>query len=120
MAKRVLVCGGRDYVDRDHIWNELSRLDIERGLFAVVIHGYASGVDSEAAIWARTCGYKLLGFRAEWQRYGRAAGPLRNQRMLDDGKPDLVIALPGGRGTADMIRRARAAGVEVIEVICDK
>lgn len=44
---------------------------------------------------------------------GKAAGPIRNQRMLDEGKPDLVVAFPGGRGTADMVRRAKAAGVPV-------
>lgn len=113
---RVLVCGGRDYADRDRVWNELSRLDFERGRFAVVIHGYASGVDAEADNWALACGRRVCGFRAEWHRLGRAAGPVRNQRMIDEGKPDLVIAFPGGRGTADMTRRARAAGLEVIEV----
>jgi hypothetical protein len=52
--------------------------------------------------------------KAEWKKYGPAAGPIRNQRMLDWG-PDLVVAFSGGKGTADMVRRARAAGVEVIE-----
>jgi hypothetical protein len=50
---------------------------------------------------------------AQWKKHGRAAGPIRNQRMLDKGKPDLVVAFPGGRGTADMIRRAERAGVPV-------
>lgn len=52
---------------------------------------------------------------ADWSKYGKAAGPMRNQKMLDEYKPDLVVALPGGRGTADMVSRARVAGVEVIE-----
>jgi hypothetical protein len=43
------------------------------------------------------------------------AGPIRKQQMLDEGKPDLVVAFPGGRGTAHMVRIARAAGIEVIE-----
>lgn len=43
----------------------------------------------------------------------RAAGPIRDQEMLDKGKPDLVVAFLGNRGTADMVRRAREAGVPV-------
>jgi hypothetical protein len=52
-------------------------------------------------------------YKAEWDKHGRAAGPIRNQQMLDDGKPDLVLAFAGGRGTDDMCRRAREAGIEV-------
>ena len=112
----VLVCGGRGHTDRDYVWRELNRIDEKRGPISVVIHGYASGVDSQAMKWARACGRKVFGFRADWRKHGRAAGPIRNQRMLDEGKPDLVVAFPGGRGTADMVRRAKAAGVEMIEV----
>ncbi len=54
-------------------------------------------------------------FRALWERHGRAAGVIRNQAMLDYGI-DLVLAFPGGRGTADMVRRARSAGVAVAAV----
>ena len=55
-------------------------------------------------------------YRADWEGLGRKAGPIRNQQMLDEGKPDLVVAFPGGRGTANMMRIAREAGIEVIEV----
>jgi hypothetical protein len=55
-------------------------------------------------------------FPADWDTHGRAAGPIRNQRMLDVGKPDFVIAFPGGHGTANMVRKAKAAGVQVLEV----
>ena len=54
---------------------------------------------------------------AKWDelgRNGRKAGPIRNQQMLDEGRPSLVVAFPGGRGMADMVRRARNAGVEAI------
>lgn len=53
-------------------------------------------------------------FRANSRKHGRAAGPIRNQQMLDEGKPHLVVAFPGGTGTADMVRRAQAAGVLVL------
>lgn len=116
MGKRVLVCGGRNYTDRDHIWNTLNDLDITEGLFSVVIHGCASGADSEAEIWAEAFRRKVCGFRAEWRKYGKAAGPIRNRRMLEKGKPDLVIAFPGGRGTADITQQAKDAGIKVIEI----
>jgi hypothetical protein len=109
---RVLVCGGRNYDDRDHVWNVLSELDAASRI-DVVIHGCATGADHEGMIWAQGNDKKHAPFQADWHTHGRAAGPIRNQRMLDEGKPDLVIAFPGGRGTADMIRRAEAAGVEV-------
>jgi hypothetical protein len=54
--------------------------------------------------------------QGEWDELGKKAGPLRNQRMLDEGKPDLVVAFPGGGGTKDMVRRAVKAGVSVHEV----
>jgi hypothetical protein len=57
---------------------------------------------------------KHVEMKPDWKRHGPAAGPMRNQRMLDWG-PDLVVAFAGGKGTADMVRRARAAGVDVIE-----
>ncbi|HVM95122.1 MAG TPA: hypothetical protein VMT89_01980, partial [Candidatus Acidoferrales bacterium] len=60
-----------------------------------------------------TRGVKRLGFMADWRRNGRAAGPIRNQQMLTEGKPDLVVAFPGGRGTRDMVNKAKAANVAV-------
>ena len=53
---------------------------------------------------------------ADWATHGKKAGPLRNQRMIDEGHPDLVIAFPGGKGTDDMTRRALAAGVATIRM----
>jgi DNA-binding MurR/RpiR family transcriptional regulator len=60
--------------------------------------------------------FEHLSYPADWEAYGKAAGPIRNQRMLDEGKPDLVIAfsdLPTTSGTYDMIKRAKAAGIPV-------
>ena len=49
----------------------------------------------------------------EWAKFGKRAGPMRNARMLAEFNPELVIAFPGGRGTADMIARAKKARVSV-------
>jgi len=118
---RVLVCGGRDYANRDHIHNTLCEIDAGRGPITCVIHGAATGADHEGMIWAQmmASARKITHapFAADWRGHGKAAGPIRNQRMLDEGRPDLVIAFPGGRGTADMVRRAIRAGIEVIECL---
>lgn len=109
---RVLVCGGRDYNDRARVDQALNDL---RPRATTILQGGASGADMAARLWANEHANSEE-YRADWRRFGNRAGPIRNQRMLDDGKPDLVIAFPGGRGTADMVRRAKAAGVEVREI----
>lgn len=83
---------------------------------SAVIHGAATGADSLAHEWAGDRMIWRLGYPANWKKHGLSAGPRRNQWMLDNEKPDLVVAFPGGDGTADMVRRAKGAGVKVIEV----
>jgi hypothetical protein len=90
----------------------MTRLNHELGPFDVIIHGGATGADQMAGVWAAMAGLDVLCWTVE----GRSASPVSNQRMIDEGKPDLVIAFPGGRGTADTVRRARQAGIQVIEV----
>lgn len=112
---RVLVCGGRDFSDCQMVWDTLD--DLARAeVIDCLIEGDARGADRIAGAWARRRGVDLRVYAADWRKHGRAAGPIRNQQMLDEGKPDLVIAFPGGIGTADMVRRARASGVRVNEV----
>lgn len=112
---RVLVCGGRAYEEREHLFVTLDRLHRARGI-TLVIAGGARGADTLAEEWAKDRSVPHQIFHAEWDTLGRPAGPIRNQRMLDEGKPDLVVAFPGGKGTADMVRRAYEAGVRVMEV----
>lgn len=118
---RLLICGGRT-LNAHHVAGWL--LDnVERvtgGTPDVVIHGGAAGGDTGAAIYALAAGVPQLMFKALWGLYGKAAGWRRNQRMLDEGKPDCVLALPGGRGTADMVRRAESAGVRVVKIEGDE
>lgn len=110
---RVLVCGGRDFAGEALLCRVLD--NAAAGRRVVLVHGMAQGADMLADAWARRRGHSILGFRADWDKHGRAAGPIRNQRMIDKGMPELVVAFPGGRGTADMVRRAREANIEVIE-----
>jgi hypothetical protein len=111
----VLVCGGRDYADVGALNEALDALHRERAV-TLLIHGAARGADSLAAAWARSRGIPTLAFPANWKKDGKAAGFVRNARMLRDGRPDLVVAFPGGKGTAHMVRLARDAGVPVLEI----
>jgi YspA, cpYpsA-related SLOG family len=115
---RVLVCGGRDFDDVGLMISVLDRLHTEKP-FTVLIHGNARGADRMADAWARYRGVPCEPYevpQGEWDGRGKNAGPLRNQQMLDEGKPDLIVAFPGGGGTKDMVRRAVRARVPLHEV----
>ncbi len=117
---RWLVCGGRDYPDEKTLFATLTLLVVDRGWPSVVIEGEARGADTMAREWAEHFMIPVEKYPADWERYGRAAGFIRNRQMLSDGKPDLVVAFydkprEESKGTADMVKQARAAGVETIE-----
>ena len=110
---RILVCGGRDFANRE-LFDRTMLLYLADA--KVVIHGGASGADKMASAWAKEYGIQEIACPADWQLYGRMAGPKRNQAMLDLHKPDTVIAFPGGRGTADMLKRGVRAGLPCVQV----
>ena len=111
---RILVCGGRAYSNQTELNATLDALHAEQRI-ACLIEGGAVGADALALRWALDRDIRTESYPADWKRHGRAGGPIRNQRMIDEGRPDLVIAFPGGRGTADMVKRVQAAGIEVIK-----
>lgn len=115
---RLAVTGGRDYRDREAVFGQLfacRRSASRTGLTLVVIHGDCpTGADHWAALWCAKTGVPERRYPADWDRYGRSAGPRRNEEMLAAEQPDMVLAFPGGRGTADCVRRARARGLLVI------
>ena len=111
----VLVCGDRHWNDWLAIRRELSKLDPTQ---TTIITGGATGADSIAEQAARRLEFFcVMVFPAWWDRQFKPAGPIRNRRMLEWGKPDLVLAfhknLGESKGTADMVMVARKAGVEV-------
>lgn len=114
---RVLVCGGRQFTDRHRVFAALDALAEKFQGRLHIIHGAASGADTLAADWAAINFVQATAFPAKWVREDGtrdpSAGPKRNQRMLIDGRPNLVVAFPGWNGTDDMCRRARRAGVPV-------
>lgn len=115
-AFRLIVCGGRHYKGKKFVFMALD-LVYKQHPRLTVIEGGASGADSFAALWCFAqpsgSGVDHLEVKAEWRKYGRAAGSARNRKMLDLN-PDLVLAFPGGRGTANMVSIARVAGIRVI------
>lgn len=110
---RVLVCGGRDFDDASWLYSVLEELTEQQGI-DTIIHGAATDADTLASCWGLDFAAQVIAYPADWEKHGQAAGPIRNQQMLDEGKPDLIVVFPGGLGTADMIRRAQAAGVRVL------
>lgn len=142
---RLLVCGGRAYLgheptkkkwasidDRDWFWSVMDKWHKRRPV-SLLIHGacgldlarddhYApcNGADGLAASWAQSWAVDTQPFPAPWSTMGRPAGQWRNGGMLDAGRPDCVLAWPGGLGTANMVMRSLAAGVPVWRVDVDE
>lgn len=130
---RVIVCGGRNYgwkenanrtktVDKVKVEYLFNRLDVLKqaveviiGRKLVIIQGEAQGADSWAKEWASITNTAMEPYPADWDEHGKSAGFIRNKQMLDEGKPDLVIAFEGGKGTAMMIDIAKKANVPVKE-----
>jgi hypothetical protein len=120
---RVLICGGREYNDRTRFFSFMDRvLETTRGTGesqkrdVVIIHGAARGADSLADDYGRERELRIIRYPADWTSHGRSAGPIRNQKMLTESRPHVIIAFEGGKGTAHMVSIGKKAGVPVYEV----
>jgi Protein of unknown function (DUF2493). len=107
---KVLVCGSRHFNDYEKMKEILDDIDI-----TTIIEGEARGADQLSRIYAEHRGIPVERFPADWNKFGLAAGPIRNTAMLTEGKPDYVVAFRGqnSRGTQNMIDQATKAGIEV-------
>ena len=117
---KVLVCGGRDYDNRERLFGVLDkalRAANLAGKTFVLVHGGARGADSLAGLWAsmRQDSVSVRVYKADWDTHKKAAGPIRNNLMLTSESPDIIIAFKGGNGTAHMMSIGRKAGVPVYE-----
>lgn len=110
----VLVCGGRDYNDYTNVFRTLYRLHGDHEI-TLIVHGGAAGADALAEKFAKEREIPCLRVPAKWSKYSKGAGPRRNAQMLDfmGIHPDLVVAFPGGPGTANMVKLARNSGVGI-------
>ncbi len=107
---KILVCGGRNYFDAERIDRVLDLVGP-----SLVIHGDARGADALAANWAVKRGVPHQCFKADWHLHGKSAGMKRNRQMLLE-RPRLVIAFPGGAGTAGCVGAAMQMGIQVVEL----
>lgn len=123
MAIRILVTGHRDLANQKLVDQTLDGV-LDSLLLAkdgdndiTLIHGGAKGADTLAANWAAGLSIHCERYNAQWNAYGKAAGPLRNQQMVDSGA-DVVVAFlkAGSRGTADCLKRAIKAGIPQVVV----
>lgn len=108
---RVLISGSRGWTDKQRIIDALDKLP----KIDIIIQGGAKGADSIARDIAKERNIQCITYPALWNKYGRAAGMIRNQQMLDEGKPDIVLAFPKKTsiGTFGMMRIAKKAGITV-------
>lgn len=122
---RVLVCGGRYFNQGSLLFNVLDTIHSQTPISLLISGAQRSksrdgkfvGADWLAIEWALHRQINFVGMPARWRAEGnRAAGPKRNARMLEKTRPDLFVAFPGGDGTADMTRRALAAGIRQHEI----
>lgn len=114
---KVLICGSRDWDNPTPIRELID--DLPRD--TIVIEGEARGADKMAAHLAKEAGLQVEPYPADWARYHRAAGPIRNKQMLVEGKPTIVYAFfkdkAKSTGTANMVAQAKKAGIPVVENI---
>lgn len=117
---RVLICGDRNWDDVESIRTLICGLRELHGPSLVIIEGEARGADLMARMTAESLTVTVERYPADWTAYGRAAGPIRNQQMLTEGKPDTLYAfhddIDNSKGTKNMVALAMKAGVPVCVV----
>lgn len=127
---KILVCGGRDFNDYTLLRDTLYEIVNSRNLNyptdkygntlpnVTIVHGGAKGADDLADQWAVANWCPVEEYKADWDTHKKAAGPIRNAKMLKESKPDLVVAFPtkASKGTWHMVKIAKAAGVETIVI----
>ena len=110
---KILCCGDRNWINGSAIRRELEKYPQD----TVVIHGAARGADSIAGSIAKSLGMQVEIYPAQWNKYGKGAGPVRNKQMLDEGKPDWVLAfhenIESSKGTKHMVKISEEAGIPV-------
>jgi putative aminopeptidase FrvX len=109
---RILFCGDRNWSNYKVICEVMAELRP-----TLVIEGEAAGADSLAREVAEDYLIAVQPFPADWKKYGRAAGPIRNTQMLKEGQPEMVVAfhddITTSKGTKNMVEQAKKAGIQV-------
>ena len=110
--KVVIVTGGRDYDDFAMVADVLSAIQPD-----LVVQGGATGADKLASDWAKYSDKtECITVNADWNKYGAYAGPKRNIEMLEAYPEAMVVAFPGGKGTANCVKEAVKRNHIVLQV----
>ena len=110
---QVIVAGDRDYLDKGEIRKHMIELWAEIGPYEV-ISGNARGVDTVSGNIAAEANITIYDYPAEWDKYGKGAGLIRNRQMLNHPATHLLAFLsPTSRGTLNMVNLADEAGLNV-------
>ena len=123
----VLVCGGRDFATPEdkpkvqwerelHYFNSRMQMLWDQKKPDLLVHGNAEGPDKLSGEFALERECNVMAVPAKWNTHGRSAGPKRNWEMLQLQRVDLVVAFPGGRGTANMIKQATDNEIKVVNL----
>lgn len=115
MGLKIVVGGSRYLASREFVFSALDAIH-EHTPIRRLAHGACSGADTIAAEWAKERGVDVMPYPADWPTHGRRAGPMRNGRMLREERPDVVVAFPGGTGTADLVKQAKRFNIRVVEI----
>lgn len=112
------ICGGRNFSDVSVLNVAMARITMERPV-AGVLTGGQRGADKMGTLWGMRHKIPTREINALWTTHGKAAGPIRNGRLVEallQQKHPVVVALPGEIGTPDMIIRSRQAGINVLDI----
>lgn len=106
----VLVTGGRFHADPELVFMYLDTLlEDLGGAIRIVTGACPTGVDKYAEDWAKAREQPYMGFPAQWRKYDKRAGPIRNKEMFADSRPQWVVVFRGNRGTMNMKNIAKSA-----------
>lgn len=106
---KLIICGGRDYTFTPQDYGKLNQLQGVTEVFT----GCSSGADYYGEVWAHSKGLKVKRFPADWETYGKKAGPYRNRQMAEEA--DAVAVFPGGKGTDSMLWWAEKKKLQVFD-----
>lgn len=107
---RTIIAGSREGITKEQVYKTIedSGFDI-----SAVLCGEARGVDNYGKQWALERGIEVISYPADWDKYGKAAGPIRNKLMAENAEALIAVWDGYSRGTSHMINLARSMGLEV-------
>lgn len=107
---KVIVTGGRNYKNKQFLFEKLDELNAN-----FIIEGGANGADALAREYVTEKRLQGKTYYADWDTYGRSAGPIRNKEMLESNKDAIVVVFPGGAGTRNCHNLAIKLGMKVVD-----